>query len=64
MGYYNLGLCYFYGQGVEGDYTRAVELFQKAIENGYGDGFYARTTKLAALIAKRDADVLAALLGK
>ena len=41
-----------------------IDSLAKAIENGYGDGFYARTTKLAALIAKCDADVLAALLGK
>ncbi|MDO4400890.1 MAG: molecular chaperone TorD family protein [Coriobacteriia bacterium] len=39
-----------------------VDSLARAIENGYGDGFYARATQLAALIAERDVDVLDALL--
>ena len=31
-----LGLRYYKGQGVEQDYTRAVELFRKAAEQGNG----------------------------
>jgi TorA maturation chaperone TorD len=38
-----------------------IDSLAAAIEREYGDGFYARFTKLAALIAKRDRDILDAL---
>ncbi|MDO4890905.1 MAG: molecular chaperone TorD family protein, partial [Coriobacteriaceae bacterium] len=39
-----------------------IDSLAQAIEREYGDGFYARFTKLSGLIAKRDADILEALL--
>lgn len=38
---------------------RWVDSLATAIERGYGDGFYARFTRLAALAARRDLDVIA-----
>ena len=37
---YNLGLCYFYGDGVEGDFAQAVEWFRKAAEQGLPEAQY------------------------
>ena len=31
---YNLGLCYYKGQGVEQDYTEAVKWIRKAADSG------------------------------
>jgi len=39
-----------------------IDSLAQAIEREYGDGFYTRFTKLSGLIAKRDADILEALL--
>ncbi|WP_352155447.1 SEL1-like repeat protein, partial [Helicobacter sp. NHP22-001] len=33
-GYYNLGLMYENGQGVEKDYSKAVQYYKKAAETG------------------------------
>ena len=32
---YNLGVCYYEGQGVPQDYVEAVKLYRKAAEQGY-----------------------------
>ena len=34
---YNLAWCYEHGRGVEKDSVRALELYQKAAEQDYGD---------------------------
>lgn len=35
MGQYNVGVQYFSGKGVEQDYTKAVEFFEKAANQGF-----------------------------
>jgi hypothetical protein len=37
-GCYNLGRMYYYGEGVQEDYFKAVELFTKACDGGYARG--------------------------
>ena len=37
---YELGVCYYYGNGVEKDLTKAVEWFTKAAEQGYVSAQY------------------------
>ena len=32
---YDLGVCYYYGQGVEQDYTKAFEFLNQAAKNGH-----------------------------
>ena len=34
---YNLGVCYYYGEGVNQDYSKAYALFTKAAEQGYAE---------------------------
>ena len=37
---YNLGRCYYNGEGVSQDYTQAVYWWRKAAEQGYSDAQY------------------------
>ena len=37
----NLGLAYFYGEGVTKDYAEAVKWLRKAVEQGYADAIEA-----------------------
>ena len=37
MAQYNLGHCYYYGEGVEQDDVLATEWFRKAAEQGFSD---------------------------
>lgn len=41
MAYFNLGVCYENGFGVEKDYKKAVEMYGKAVENGEKEGLKA-----------------------
>ncbi len=34
---FNLGCCYYYGQGVERDYAEAADWFRKAAEQGHAN---------------------------
>ena len=36
----DLGNCYYYGYGVEKDYTKAVEWYRKAAEQGFAEAQY------------------------
>ena len=38
---YNLGVCYFNGDGVEVDKTEAMKWFRRAADKGYKDAIYA-----------------------
>ena len=37
---YNLGVCYYFGEGVEQDYEEAVKWYRKAAEQGYARAQY------------------------
>ena len=37
---YNFGCCYYYGEGVTKDYSKAVYWYQKAAEQGYAVAQY------------------------
>ena len=60
---YNLGLMYEYGQGVDKDYLRALNLYQKAAYQGNSDAQYRAAGMYASgqIVPRNDALVLSLL---